>query len=147
MFYNFNNIYPHPILAFKLHPPAWQPTSNGVCRLANQPLQKVLDGVHFSNSVFTSHSYYRRIYFLYQSPSHVYNQVACYRIERTLMGCADLPSKGVGAPHQCPLEFTENRVVGGRAGSDGQRRVTASTSLLAVTGRQCTSCPVVVDID
>ena len=31
-------------------------------------------------------------------------EVACYRLERTLMGCANppsKPSKGVGAPHQC----------------------------------------------
>ncbi len=30
------------------------------------------------------------------------HKVAGYRLERTLMGCADPPSKGVGAPHQCP---------------------------------------------
>ena len=29
------------------------------------------------------------------------NEVACYRSERTLMGFAEPPSKGVGAPHQC----------------------------------------------
>ncbi len=29
------------------------------------------------------------------------HKVAGYRLERTLMGCADPPSKGVGAPHQC----------------------------------------------
>ena len=27
--------------------------------------------------------------------------VACYQLERTLVGCADPPSKRVGAPHQC----------------------------------------------
>ena len=34
------------------------------------------------------------------------NEVACYRTKRTLMGCADHPFKGVGAPHQC---FRVNR--------------------------------------
>ena len=29
------------------------------------------------------------------------NEVACYRTERTLIGCANPPSKGIGAPHQC----------------------------------------------
>ena len=29
------------------------------------------------------------------------NEVACYRTERTMVGCADPPSKGVGAPNQC----------------------------------------------
>ena len=29
------------------------------------------------------------------------NEVACYRLERTLMGCADPLRRGVGAPHQC----------------------------------------------
>ena len=32
---------------------------------------------------------------------HKVAKVACYRIERTLMGSTDLPSKGVSAPHQC----------------------------------------------
>ena len=32
---------------------------------------------------------------------HKVAEVACYRIEGTLMGCADPPSKGVGASHQC----------------------------------------------
>ena len=29
------------------------------------------------------------------------NEVACNQTEKTLMGCADPLSKGVGAPHQC----------------------------------------------
>ena len=32
---------------------------------------------------------------------HKVAEVACYPLERTLMGCADPPSKGLGAPHQC----------------------------------------------
>ena len=32
---------------------------------------------------------------------HKVAEVACYRLERSLMGCADPTSKGVGAPHQC----------------------------------------------
>ena len=36
------------------------------------------------------------------------NEIACYQTERTLMGCADPPSKGVGAPHQCS-RVNENR--------------------------------------
>ena len=32
---------------------------------------------------------------------HKVAEGACHRLERTLMGCADPPSKGVGAPHQC----------------------------------------------
>ena len=29
------------------------------------------------------------------------SEVACYRTERTLMGCADPLRRGIGAPHQC----------------------------------------------
>ena len=36
------------------------------------------------------------------------NEVACYRTERTLAGCSDPASKGVGAPHQCP-RFNQKR--------------------------------------
>ena len=33
---------------------------------------------------------------------HKVAEVACYRLERTVVRCADPPSKVVGAPHQCP---------------------------------------------
>ena len=33
---------------------------------------------------------------------HKVAEVACYRVERTLMGCADPLRRGVGSPHQCP---------------------------------------------
>ena len=43
---------------------------------------------------------------------HKVVEAACYRIERTPMGCADPSSKGVGAPHQCS-RVNKNEVDGG----------------------------------
>ena len=41
--------------------------------------------------------------------------VACYRLERTLMGCADPPSKRVGGPHQCSRVNKNRSGLGGSA--------------------------------
>ena len=41
---------------------------------------------------------------------HDLAEVACYRLERTLVENADPLRRGIGAPRQCPLELTKNEV-------------------------------------
>jgi len=44
---------------------------------------------------------------------HKVAEVACYRIERTLMGCADPLQRGVDAPHQCSRVQPKTKWMGG----------------------------------